>query len=548
MRFELPRPPARRARSRPAAGAALVGAALLVGACSTVPRPLDPVDVDARAEADLRTLFEGTEAPRGEVGLAEAIARALKYNLDTRLAMMESVVAERRLDLADYDRLPQLAARAGYARRDNVLASSSFNLNTGVPNFGASTSQDRGIFNADLELSWNLLDVGIAWVDARQRGDEAMVAVERRRRTTANVVRDVRDAYWRLVAAERLGRQLGDLKRDVRRGLADSYAAQRAKLKPLEECLEDQRTLLDLQRQVLVLQRGIGEARSELGALMGLAPGTPFEIDAATDLVSEWGPDGVAGEAPDADRLREIALRHRPELLEEDYRARIAADEVLKARWRWLPGFELFAGAYHNDNSYLLNNEWAAAGARLSWNLLRAFSTPAAVRLARSEQELGELRRLALAMAVMTQVDVALQRLGQAREDFGIAAEMRRVDSATAEQYARRASASRLDGPTLLQARARDVVSRLRHTVAFAEMQSAAAGLRASVGHAPTAVLDHERPLRELVAEVEAMLEPAALEPPDGFYDPEDARRRHERADAYRAVAGEPGSLSRPGR
>lgn len=535
--------PSRIERPGRAASSGLLAAALLLGACTTVPRTIDADAVDARAEADLRTLFEGTEAPTGTLGLAEAVARALKYNLDTRLAMMESVIAERHLDLADYDKLPQLAARAGYSRRDNVLASSSFNLNTGVPNFGASTSQDRGIFNADLELSWNILDVGIAYVDARQRGDEALIAIERHRRTTANVLRDVRDAYWRLVAAERLARPLGELKGDIRRGLADSYAAQRAKLKPLEECLEDQRLLLDLQRQVLVLQRGIGEARSELGALMGMAPGTPFEIDMTTELLMPWSD----GSQPDLAELQRLALRHRPELIEEDYRSRIAADEVLKARWRWVPGFELFAGGYHNDNSFLLNNEWAAVGARLSWNMLRVFSTPAAVRLARSEQELGEIRRLALGMAVLTQVDVSVQRLSQAREDYSIATEMGRVDRATYEQYRRSAGASRLDGPTLLRARARDVVSRLRHGVAFAEMQSAVAGLYASIGRAPGAVLDPDRPLEELEAEVQALLDSPRIAPPRSFYDADEAASRRARAEGYRAVAGEPGSLSRPG-
>ena len=537
-----PRSPRRPASGRLPAATLGLGAALLLGACATVPRPLDPEAVDARAAADYERLFEGVEPPRGPLMLAEAVARALKYNLDTRLAMMESVVAERHLELADFDKLPELAARAGYTKRSKVLASSSFNLNTGVPNFGASTSQDEGIFAADLELAWNTLDVGIAYIDARQRGDEAMIAVERQRRTTANVVRDVRDAYWRLVASERLAGPLSELKRDVRRGLADSYAAQRAKLKPVAECLEDQRTLLDLQRQVLVLQRGIEEARSELGAMMGLAPGTYYEIDRSAELVAPWDGDAELR----TDELQRLALRHRPELLEEDYRARIAADDVLKARWRWVPGFELFAGVHHNDNSFLLHNEWASAGYRLTWNLLNVFSTPAAVRLARSEQELGELRRMALAMAVLTQVDIAVQRLGQAKEDHAIAVEMRSVDGQTVEQYRRTRRASRLDGPTLLRARARDVVSRLRHTIAYAELQSAAANLYASIGYEPTAVLDHDRPLPEIVADVEDLLDLSDFEAPAGGYDPTDAERRREDARGYDAVAGEPGSLSGP--
>ena len=534
------RTPARTAGGR---AATLLAATLTLalGACSTTPRTLEEGAIDARATADYLTLFEGMTPPRGALSLPEAIARAIKYNLDNRLKAMESVVAERHLDLVDFDRLPTLAARAGYTARNKVHASSSFNLDTGVPNFGASTSQDETIFTADLELAWNTLDVGIAWIDARQAGDEAMIAVERQRKATANVVRDVRDAYWRLVSAERLAEPLIELKRDIRRGLADSYAAQRAKLKPIEECLEDQRALLDLQRQVLTLQRGAEEARVELAAMIGLPPGTFFEVDTDAELVAPY--DGDA--AFEIDRLRRIALRNRPELIEEDYRTRIAADEVFKARWRWVPGFELFAGVHHDDNGFLLHNDWAAAGYRMTWNLLNVFSTPAAVRLARSRQELGELRRLALGMAVVTQVDIAVQRLEQAREEYDMAAEMRRVDGETLEQFRARASVSRIDGPTLLRARARDVVSRLRHTIAFAERQSAAANLYASIGYEPTAVFDADAPLETLVEDVEALLDVSDFETPASFYVPAEATRRSRDADDYDGELGDDDALSR---
>lgn len=520
-----------------------LGLAGTLGACSTTPQVIDSETIDARAKADFEELFANVPEPGKKLSLSEAIARAIKYNLDHRLSLIQTVVSQRFLDLTDFDKLPRLAARAGYTERSNVNASSSLNLDTGVPNFGASTSQDEGIFTTDLELSWNILDFGIAWIDARQASNEVLIAVEQQRRTTANIVRDVRDAYWRLVSAERMSKPLRQLERDIRRGLNDSYAAQKAKLKPLEECLEDQRALLDLQRQVVTLQRGIEEARVELGGLIGVAPGTWFAVEdhelSATDSREiEF----------DREQLQQIALRNRPELAEEDYRSRNDRDEIRKARLRWIPGFELFAGRHSNDNSFLLNNDWAAAGARLTWDLINVFSAPAAIRLAESQQELGKIRRLAQSMAVLTQVDVAIQRLSQTREDYRLATELSKVDSQLAEQYERQQSALRVDRQTMLEARARDIVSRFRMTIAHAELQAALARLDTSVGQGPATLLDHNAELDDLVAEVDDYLEQSRFEPQGHEILPGNGRTRLAMADTYRHRVGDDEALSRPGR
>ncbi|ASJ73049.1 TolC family protein [Granulosicoccus antarcticus] len=523
--------------------ASVIAAALALSGCNTTLHIMDSETIDSRASVDFEQLFANVPAPGEIMSLAEAVARAIKYNLDHRVAMMNSVVAQRHLDLSDYNKLPRLAASAGYTARDKVHASSSFNLATGVPNFGASTSQDKSIVNADLELSWNTLDFGIAWIESRQAGNAALIAVEQQRRITANIVRDVRDAYWRLVSAERLAPQLAVLKKDIQQGLNDSYAAQRAKLKPLEECLEEQRTLLDLQRQVLQLQRGIAESRSVLASLIGLPPGSWFTVDVEGELFTSYNADA----ALDRNALQQIALRHRPELIEEDYQSRIAADEVNKARIRWIPGIELFTGTHYSDNSYLLHSAWAASGVRLTWNLLSVFSAPAATRLAKSKQELGELRRLALSMAVLTQVDVALQRLQQSKEDYRLASQMTQVDRSTIEQYERRASASRIDRQTVLQARARDVVSRLRYTIAYGEWQSATASVYSSIGYEPAVIFDHDAPLEQIIAAVEDHLENSTYQGPRGLYEPEESRRRSRQASDYDAHIGDTDALSTPG-
>jgi len=491
--------------------------------CATNVRILDKNDVNSRATADYERLFADAPATGALITLSEAIARAVKYNLDNRLKMMESVVAQQRLDLQDYQKLPQLAAKAGYTVRNNRHASSSLNLTSQVPNFGASTSQDKGVIDAQLQASWDTLDFGIAYLNAKQAGNDTLVAVERQRKMQHNIVRDVRYAYWRMVSANRLEDSLKGLQVEIRQGLNDSYAAQKAKLKPLEECLEYQRALLDLQRQVLFLQRDMADARVELTALMGLAPGTIFKLESDSEFRTPF----QSNAALDVTQLQQLALRNRPELLEEDYKKRSALIEVRKARLRMIPGVELFTNYNFNDNSFLLNETWANAGYRVSWNLLNLISGPAAIRHAKSSVELVDIRRMALSVAVLTQVDVAMHQLNQSEQDFGIAAELYRVDEGMFQQYVKRMQASQIDQLTMLQAKARRIVSALRYSMSYAEWQHSVGQLYTSVGYQPATMLDYNLPLSDLTNEVEQYLQIPAFSLEQGFYSKGTAVQNH---------------------
>ena len=513
---------------------------VLLGGCATNTQILDITDINSRAESDYRGLFADPPAAGSLITLPEAIARALKYNLDNRLKMMEAVVAQQRLDLLDYQKLPQLAAKAGYTVRSNRHASSSLNLTSGVPNFGASTSQDKKVIDAQLQASWDSLDFGIAYLNAKQAGNDTLVAVEQQRKMLHNIVRDVRYAYWKVVSANRVEDSLKSLQIEIRQGLTDSYAAQKAKLKPLEECLEYQRAMLDLQRQVLSLQRNIADARVELTALMGLPPGSDFKVESN----SEFETPAIKNTDFDVADLQKIALRNRPELLEEDYKKRNALIEVRKARLKMIPGIELFTSYNFNDNSFLLNEAWASSGYRISWNLINLISGPAALRHARSSVELADLRRMALSIAVLTQVDVAVHQLSQAQQDYGIAAELYRVDEGMFQQYTNRMRASQIDQLTMVQAKARRLVSSMRYSMSYAEWQHATAQLYTSVGYQPTTILDYNVPLADLTLLVEEFLQAPAFYLQEGFYGAEATSQKHQVIKNYKRRDSEVSRLS----
>ena len=130
---------------------------LSVCGCSVVPKPFSKADFASNANVNLATVSARQERVAKPIDLHEAIARALKYNLDYKVEAVQTSLRTAELNLASYALLPNLVANSGYAARNNELASSSYNLSTNTQNFAASTSQDLRSKTADLTFSWNIL-------------------------------------------------------------------------------------------------------------------------------------------------------------------------------------------------------------------------------------------------------------------------------------------------------------------------------------------------------------------------------------------------------
>lgn len=178
--------------------------ALAISGCAVTSQPIERSVSEQRAQSDLQAMFADQEPLNGPLTLHEAMARAVKYNLEARLKVMEHALAERQLDLATFDMLPRMALSAGYAGRNNVSASSSRSIETGSQSLEPSTSQDRDRGVADLTMVWNVLDFGVSYMSAKQQADQRLIVEERRRKVIHTITQDVRSAYWRAVAAERL--------------------------------------------------------------------------------------------------------------------------------------------------------------------------------------------------------------------------------------------------------------------------------------------------------------------------------------------------------
>ena len=117
---------------------------VFVVGCSTKVDQLSDQERYTRAAEDMASMFEGQEPVTGPITIGEAIARALRYNLDHRLKRMETALAVRKYEFDQTGMLPRLVADAGYSRRNNDPGARSVSVNDlNQETLEASTSQER---------------------------------------------------------------------------------------------------------------------------------------------------------------------------------------------------------------------------------------------------------------------------------------------------------------------------------------------------------------------------------------------------------------------
>lgn len=468
--------------------AAAVCAALLSAGCSLAPSPLSVSETRAQIKNDRDQLFVRQEPVDAPLTLYQAMSRALKYNLDHRVKMMERAVAEGQATLARFDLLPDLVASAGYRSRDNFNASSSRSIRTGQQSLETSTSQDRSRFLGDLSLRWNILDFGVSYFRAQQEGNKALVTAESRRKISHNLMKDVRSAYWRALSAQRMTARIQPVLAEAQRALTLAEQAEAEKLRPPLEGLRYRKNLLEIIRRLEALLEQQQMAKSELAGLINMPPSRNFQL---SDPDPEIWPSVVK---PDLslDRMGDLALQLRPELRQEMYQTRIGSAEVKKAMLRLLPGVEIQLGGNYDSNSYLLNQNWSEIGVQISKNLFEIVSAPHAIATAQTQESLAHSRRLAAHMAILTQVHLARQQMALADRQYQRTLELDDINQKIHRHVLNSELTKAMSSVERIRISVDSVLSELQRQQAYADVQEALGRLYVSLGFdpLPTTVTD----------------------------------------------------------
>lgn len=490
---------------------AIAAVAAMLSACSTVvPIPLEPQQLAQTNQADRDAAQRDVEPIGAALTLDEAIARALKYNLERRSRLMEEALALNQLEVSQFDMLPRLMAQAGYSDRNRERATYSMPY---TPSYGpqatsSSFSSEASHGTVDLGLTWSLLDVGLGYYGTQQQADRVLVAAEKRRKAMHLLMQDVRTAYWRAASAQKLR---GDVARTIvaaEEALADSRKVEVERIRNPLDALRYQRQLLENLRLLEAIEQELSSAQVELAALINAPIGQVIRID---DSQIELIDDSVF-KLPLA-RLEEVALENNADLREQHYNSRLAREEVRKTMVRLFPNLSFSYGLKYDSDRYLVHNNWNEAGVQLSFNLFSLFTGPTQIKLAEAGVALADQRRVTTQMAVLTQVHLARLQLTNARSQFARAEAIYDTDQKIADQVRNR---------TLVQAQSKldqvandttSILSLLRRYQALAQLHLAENRLLANLGLEPRIGSTGELSLAELTRQVKRNGKPwAALQ------------------------------------
>jgi hypothetical protein len=211
---------------------------------------------------------------------------------------------------------------------------------------------------------------------------------------------------------------------------------------------------------------------------MNVEPGVDFILEESRESKLPAPPTDIR-------KLEELALLQRPELREEDSKKRITADETRKQLLGMLPSISFDYGFNFDSNNLLYHNSWFQGGVRVSWNIMRLAAIPSLLKTQEGQVEVDRSRRMALSMAIMTQLRVSAERYRLALIDFKLADIGSQVDQRLAANMRASVTARLNSELEAIRTKARAVLGAYQRANAYANAQIAFGRLYNTLGFDP---------------------------------------------------------------
>jgi outer membrane protein TolC len=473
---------------------ATITVALLAG-CTIAPSPLTGLQISHLAGLQAEQVAAQQEPISGALTLYDAMARALKYNLDYRVEMMQQSLRGAEAALASSDMLPKLVANAGWSGRDSYLSSAHLDLPTAKETPPRVTASDKDVRTADITFSWNILDFALSYARAKQASDKYLIAETGKRKVIHRILEDTRTAYWRAVSADRMVKKLRRLDGRLDRAISN------ARLQGVEgasspiTALTYERELVQIRVKAEQLQRELKLAKAQLAALIDVAPGLDFSLAEQDDRTRP------ALLTVSASEMVAEALFNRPELREIAYQRRINEREATAALLELLPGLRLYANANEDSNSFLLNEHWVTMGASAAFNLMKVVSLPARRNAIEMQDGVLDQKSLAATMVVLTQVHVSRIRYRHFVEELETARRFSAVQAKLVDQIRAQAQVGSVGEQTLIREEMNALLAEVRRDIAYTNVQNAEANIYVSMGlDLQTGDVNHALGVKQLAA------------------------------------------------
>ena len=438
---------------------------------------------------DLQQVFEKQTPITSAITLDEAIARAIKYNLNSQVSRMEEALQYGLRQQAKYDMLPQLTAQAGYNLRNNEDGSISKILTgyqAGTVTDDYSTSVEKGILTNDLQLVWNFLDFGVAYLNAQDQDQRFIIARQQRRKSIQNLTTEVQTAYWKAVAAQTHLPKLRKLITQAEQSLEQSREAEESQLQSPLEALNYQQTLLESLESLTNLSNDLERARQDLGQMINLPPGSMYQLADTPEAFSlqQLAPNTLF---PDnrVTWMEEEALEQNAELWKTNQDLAISSNAIRKELFSLFPGVTLQSGAHTTSNMFTYNPAWMNVGMSLAWNVFNVISAPERINNAKQRHAITKMKRMTTAMSILTQVHLSRQEYHNRYNKLKIADDLLRIQQSKSRITEAEMSAHAGTQQKKTQADVNTLFAEIKRDLAYADTHNALGQIYHTLGMDP---------------------------------------------------------------
>lgn len=389
---------------------------ILISGCAPVAKPVDNAVLLDIVEEDRQKIYQSSNGAEQGMKIEDALARAIKYNLDTKVAELDALIAADDVTLQMLNALPSLNAKVQRQGRSNEGGSSSFSVLTNSESLQPSISQEQYRNVVRLSAEWNLLDTGINVWRGKTASDQMLIAQERRRKIYQGVVQDTYIAFWRAAVAQETLPVIGKLLNDIDAQLENNAKQLQMGIVPIGDAQSRKTQFLEKKMQLNRIKNGLSLAGLELKTLIAY----PLKEDLYLDLGNQnpLEADALPALKENVEKYELKALSNRPEIREEILNKRVSTRDIKLSLLESIPGLELLLTYNYDSNKFLVDNSWLDGIGGITSSINKIITAPARYKKAQNIDLLSDQRRQALVAAIITQVHVSMARYDSLNAEY----------------------------------------------------------------------------------------------------------------------------------
>jgi len=345
------------------------------------------------------------DIPSGPITADQAVQIALKHQPNVAAAVAGVAAAQGRTEQARSALRPTLGTSAGYTHT-KVLASTGGG--GGFTGGGGRSAGSISGFQASADVRQLIYDAGHTRSLVNQAASQQQGAARNLDRVRADLVLQVKQAFYTYMQDQRL---VAVNEANVR-AQQDHLALARARLDAgvglPSDVVRAETAVADAILNLTLARNAASNSRVQLAQLMGLDGRTPIQTADSSEP--------LPAEEEDVAALVNLALQHRPEVLQAQAAVQASEYALKAARTTNTPAVAASVGVATSGASFPPGNQLLSIGASVSWDPFDGGFTAGRVKEAQANLEAAQAQLTSAQQAVISDVSQAYLNLKGAEQ------------------------------------------------------------------------------------------------------------------------------------